>query len=142
MDTDVVLQIVAIILQFAQLRGKFFIIGRNEPLEKNIPTPLVALPEIGVEERLAQQIVAVRDHFVNLAEGWLRLRDELKSLAAETQPSQRGVEIIELLAGIFNLLVEAMDKILDQLLFGQSALLGDTLFILGQFRFDVAGSLA
>ncbi len=142
MDADVVLQVVAIVLQFAHLRDKFFVGRGNQPLKKNVPTALVAPAEIRFKERLSQNVVAVHNHVVDFAERWFRVRDEFKAFAPKTEAGQDGVEITQLLAGIFNLLAQTVNKVFDQFLLGQGPLLGDALFILRQLGLDVAVALA
>jgi hypothetical protein len=80
----------------------------------------VALAKIRVKERLAQDGLAVHDHVVHLAQRRLRARDEFEPLAAKAQPGQGRVQIGQLLAGILDLFAQAMDKVLDQFLFGQA----------------------
>ena len=94
------------------------------------------LAEVGFEQRIAQDALAVHDHIVDLAQRRRRLGDELETLAAEAQFRQGVVEIGQLLAGIFDLLAQAVDEVLDQFLLGQGALARDARFVLRQFRFD------
>ena len=66
MNADVILQVMAVILQFAQF-GQFFVGGGGgEAFKEHIPTLLVTLPKVALKKRLAQNGLAVHNHIVNL----------------------------------------------------------------------------
>ena len=81
-------------------------------------------------------MLAVHDHVIHLAQRRRWLRDKLKALSAEAQSRQGIIEISQLLASIFDLLTQAVNKVFYQFLFGQRTLMRDLLLILRQLRFD------
>ena len=81
-------------------------------------------------------MLAVHDHVIDLLQCWRGFCDELKPLAAESQITQSGVQVIELLLGIVNLLAQFVDEVLHQLLLGKFALPGNLRFVLRQLRTD------
>ena len=94
------------------------------------------LTEIRVEQRSAQDALAVHHHVVHGAQAWGGLGDELEAFAAKAQLRQCAIQVSQLLAGLLDLFAQAVDKVFDEFLFGQAALVGDLGFVLGQFGVD------
>ena len=95
-DADVVGQVVAVVLQAAQLFHPFVVRADGQPLKEQVPAFLVGAAEVGVEERRAQDRPAVHHHVVDAAQIGRGAGEELVALAAEAQLAQGGVQVVEL----------------------------------------------
>ena len=105
-NADIVLQVGAVILQLVQFGSDGFaaLVVGGQAFEQQIPGLLVFLAEIRVEQRRAEDILAVHHHIVHGAQAGGGLGDEFVAFAAETQLGQGAVEISQLLAGFLDLL--------------------------------------
>jgi hypothetical protein len=64
-DANIVLQVIAIILQLAQFRRRIVGLPLGQSLKEQIPTLLVFLPKIRIGQRIAQRALAVHEHLVH-----------------------------------------------------------------------------
>ena len=132
MDADVVGQVVAVVLQAAQLLHPFVVRTDRQPLKEQIPALLVSTAEVGVEEGRAQDRPAVHHHVIDATQVGRGAGEELVALAAEAQFAQSGVQVVELAARVLDLFAQAVDEVLHQLLLGQAALASDPRFVFRQ----------
>lgn len=71
------------------------------------------LTKFGLEERIAEHLLAVHQHIMHFPERRRGLGDELESLSTEAQVAQAGVAIVELLLRVLDLFAQAMDEMFD-----------------------------